>query len=417
MALSTLAGSRAAANLPNVNRYNTGQQGANTNNVEQNTPPPSSKEYNKPQQAEPITSTEPDTILQYPQDESYVAYLLFRVKKINPWDIDVQSAVKLLDTPALSKEKDKYKEVLTQARGAAEGGVGDDEIDGVQTAEDRFRASLAEEEDDYSSAQSNIPTVTERSTQRDAQNDASRKNTLGIRSQYVDDLPAIKLYMPQAINFNDQVQYSNANLGASGAAALAGVNAGGSIAAGARAFFSDALGFLGDAFGEASSDPGLRRLALNRAAQSLPTGSQINTAASLGFQVTVNPNTRVLFENVVIRDFAFQFDFYPVSYAEAQVVQKIIRFFRTELYPSTIGSEQGVPIGFNFPHVFDIRLRVGGKNAPMPQPELCYLRGVQSTYNPGSMSFFDDGSPTHTAMTLNFTEFRTLSKQDIKEGR
>ena len=417
MALSTLAGSRAAANLPNVNQYKTGQQGANTNNVEQNTPPPATKEYNKAQQAEPIRSAEPDTILQYPQDESYVAYLLFRVKKINPWDIDVQSAVKLLDTPALSKEKDKYKEVLTQARGAAEGGVGDDEIDGVQTAEERFRASLAEEEDDYSSAQSNIPTVTERSTQRDAQNDASRKNTLGIRSQYVDDLPAIKLYMPQAINFNDQVQYSNANLGASGAAALAGVNAGGSIAAGAKAFFSDALGFLGDAFGEASSDPGLRRLALNRAAQSLPTGSQINTAASLGFQVTINPNTRVLFENVVIRDFAFQFDFYPVSFAEAQVVQKIIRFFRTELYPSTIGSEQGVPIGFNFPHVFDIRLRVGGKNAPMPQPELCYLRGVQSTYNPGSMSFFDDGSPTHTAMTLNFTEFRTLSKQDIKEGR
>ena len=110
MALSTLAGSRAAANLPNVNQYKTGQQGANTNNVEQNTPPPSSIEYNKAQQAEPITSTEPDTILQYPQDESYVAYLLFRVKKINPWDIDVQSAVKLLDTPALSKEKDKYKD-------------------------------------------------------------------------------------------------------------------------------------------------------------------------------------------------------------------------------------------------------------------------------------------------------------------
>ena len=417
MALSTLAGSRAAANLPNATPYNPGQQGENANNVEQNTPPASSIEYNKAQQAEPIQSTEPDTILQYPQDESYVAYLLFRVKKINPWDIDVQNAVKLLDTPALAKEGDKYKEVLAAARGAAEGGVGDDEIDGVQTAEERFRASLAEEEDDYSASQSNIPTITEREANKNAQNDASRKNTLGIRSQYVDDLPAIKLYMPQAINFNDQVQYSNANLGASGAAALAGVNASGSIAAGARAFFNDALGFLGDAFGEASTDPGLRRLALNRAAQSLPTGQQINTAASLGFQVTVNPNTRVLFENVTIRDFSFQFDFYPVSFAEAQVVQKIIKFFRTELYPSTIGSEQGVPIGFNFPHVFDIRLRVGGRSAPMPQPELCYLRGVQSTYNPGSMSFFDDGSPTHTAMTLNFTEFRTLSKQDIKEGR
>ena len=167
-----------------------------------------------------------------------------------------------------------------------------------------------------------------------------------------------------------------------------------------------------------SSDPGLSRLALNRAAQALPTGQSINNTASLGFQVTVNPNTRTLFEGVTIREFSFQFDFYPVSQEESQTVQEIVKFFRTELYPSTIGSATtGVPIGFNFPHVFEIKFRVGDRNAPMPQPHLCYLRNVQSTYNPSSMSFFADGSPTHTSMTLNFTEFRTLSKADIREGR
>ena len=54
------------------------------------------KDFNKPQQAEPIRSSEPDVILKYPQDENYLAYMLFRVKKINPWDIDVQQAKKIL---------------------------------------------------------------------------------------------------------------------------------------------------------------------------------------------------------------------------------------------------------------------------------------------------------------------------------
>ena len=224
--------------------------------------------------------------------------------------------------------------------------------------------------------------------------------------------------MPQAINISDQVNYNNGStIGPSGAAATAAINAGGGLREGLSAFLSDAVGFIGDAFGTAANDPGLRRLALARAAQALPTGQSINNATALGFQVTVNPNTRVLFEGVIIREFQFQFDFYPVSYNEAQVVQKIVKFFRTELYPSTIGRQAGVPIGFNFPHVFEIKFRIGGKNAPLPQPHLCYLRNVQTTYNPGSMSFFDDGSPTHTAMTLAFTEFRTLSKEDINEGR
>ena len=74
------------------------------------------KDFNKPQQAEPIRSSEPDVILKYPQDENYLAYMLFRVKKINPWDIDVQQAKKILDTPALTGEKARYKPILDLAK-------------------------------------------------------------------------------------------------------------------------------------------------------------------------------------------------------------------------------------------------------------------------------------------------------------
>ena len=45
-------------------------------------PPANSKEYNEAQQAQSIQSSQPDTILKYPLDEGYLAYLLFRAKRL-----------------------------------------------------------------------------------------------------------------------------------------------------------------------------------------------------------------------------------------------------------------------------------------------------------------------------------------------
>ena len=365
------------------------------------------KDFNKPLQAESIQQSTPSTILKYPADDNYLAYILFRVKKINPWDIDAQKARNLLEAPAITGEGglfDVVDRIVTNATRNEQNAASDRQL--IQ------KAQAAENAKSYVVP---VETKATRDKNKDGQDTQDVKDILGVTHRYVEDLPAIKLYMPQAINIMDQVQYNNANIGPSGAAAMGAINSGASLLGGLKTFLGDAVGFLGDAL---NADPGLSRLAMNRAAQALPTGQSINNTASLGFQVTVNPNTRTLFEGVTIREFSFQFDFYPVSQEESQTVQEIVKFFRTELYPSTIGREgAGVPIGFNFPHVFEIKFRVGDRNAPMPQPHLCYLRNVQSTYNPSSMSFFPDGSPTHTSMTLNFTEFRTLSKADIEEGR
>ena len=365
------------------------------------------KDFNKPLQAESIQQSTPSTILKYPADDNYLAYILFRVKKINPWDIDAQKARNLLEAPAITGEGglfDVVDRIVTNATRNEQNAASDRQL--IQ------KAQAAENAKSYVVP---VETKATRDKNKDGQDTQDVKDILGVTHRYVEDLPAIKLYMPQAINIMDQVQYNNANIGPSGAAAMGAINSGASLLGGLKTFLGDAVGFLGDAL---NADPGLSRLAMNRAAQALPTGQSINNTASLGFQVTVNPNTRTLFEGVTIREFSFQFDFYPVSQEESQTVQEIVKFFRTELYPSTIGREgTGVPIGFNFPHVFEIKFRVGDRNAPMPQPHLCYLRNVQSSSNPSSMSFFPDGSPTHTSMTLNFTEFRTLSKADIEEGR
>ena len=47
----------------------------------------------------------------------------------------------------------------------------------------------------------------------------------------------------------------------------------------------------------------------------------------------------------------------------------------------------------------------------------CYCTGVEVDYAPdGQPSFFPDGSPVHTILTVNFTEDRILTKADIIQG-
>jgi len=358
--------------------------------------------FNEPLQAEDLKNPAPSAILKYPEDDNYLAYLLFRLKKINPWDLDLETAASVLDNSVITNEKGALNQLGRAVRGLPEQEETDEQLEVRERAEDQKQADFAN-------------AVAER--QRTAA--VSKKDILGISHQYVTDAPAVKLYLPQAININDVVNYNqSANLGPGGASGLAALNAGQGFMDAARAFAGDALGFIGEALSASNTRSELSRLALTRAVQAAPTGASINNAAAIGFQVSINPNTRTLFEGVVSREFNFQFDFYPVSQIEAETVQQIVKHFRTELYPSTIGrGEAGVPIGYNFPHVFEIKFRIGDRSAPMPQPHLCYLRNVQTTYNPGSMSFFPDGQPTHTQMTLNFVEFRNLSREDIEEGR
>lgn len=358
--------------------------------------------FNEPLQVEDLKNPAPSAILKYPEDDNYLAYLLFRLKKINPWDLDLDTAASVLDNSVITNEKGALNQLGRAVRGLPEQEETDEQLEVRERAEDQKQADFAN-------------AVAER--QRTAA--VSKKDILGISHQYVTDAPAVKLYLPQAININDVVNYNqSANLGPGGASGLAAINAGRSFGDAARAFAGDALGFIGEALSASNTRSELSRLALTRAVQAAPTGASINNAAAIGFQVSINPNTRTLFEGVVSREFNFQFDFYPVSQIEAETVQQIVKHFRTELYPSTIGrGEAGVPIGYNFPHVFEIKFRIGDRSAPMPQPHLCYLRNVQTTYNPGSMSFFPDGQPTHTQMTLNFVEFRNLSREDIEEGR
>ena len=225
----------------------------------------------------------------------------------------------------------------------------------------------------------------------------------------------VTLYLPQALSFSDQADYdSTVQLGALGAVAEDVINRGGSAGAALGQATQNGVSVLSDLVtGNTGASGEAARLVAARIANAVP-GDTVGNVAGSTLRVAVNPNKRTLFRSVNIREFAFQFKMIANSEREADEIAKIIKFFRTELYPSVTGGGTDL-IGYNFPNLFDIDMKYN--NQPVATKiKPVYLRNVATTYNPSSMGWHADGKPSEVDVTLAFVEERTLNKGDIGEG-
>lgn len=226
------------------------------------------------------------------------------------------------------------------------------------------------------------------------------------------------IYMPVAMVFQDMIGYDNTELGASGATTLGLMQQGSSLTGAVGAGISAGFSGISDLFGKLPTGE-LARLAAARAANVLPGGdlsSGLKNAIGVAARVIVNPNTRAMFRNVALREFTFQFKFIAKSQDEAEMVEKMIRFFRFHAYPEHI-NVGGIPVGYVFPNLFKIKMQYqtqgGGYVQIGNRIKMSYLRSVSTTYNPSSMTFHPDGRPNEIDMTLSFVEHRTLHRGDI----
>lgn len=225
----------------------------------------------------------------------------------------------------------------------------------------------------------------------------------------------VSLYLPAALQYRDNVAYENMDIGGVGAAAQTGLTAGGGILGGI--IEGGAQTFAAGLFGSANKE--LAKLGtLKLASTALP--QEIQGALKVASGVTTNPNTRVLFKQVTMREFAFTFKFIATSQREAQEINEIVKFFRTELYPDDItipiGSSK-ISVGYKFPNKFNIDVLYNDQRlTAAPKIEKCYLRDVSVTYNATNQAMHYDGEFTEVDMSLSFQESRTLSRTDIEFG-
>ena len=358
------------------------------------------KEFNKPELVEEITAKRPLSGLKYPLDNEYPAYIQYKTREVVP---PANAAAQTVVNHFQSNVDEFLKpatDTSSAAGGTAASGKSGDTVYGDQPQIGPSAQEFA--------------------------NRGGTKGLLGFKTMYTKPANDIKLYLPQSLQVADAIGYDNGNLDIAGAGALNAMNNGSGILSALAQGMGDVGSSLGSIFGfgrnAALSNQGEgARVAAARAASLVQgaTPQGVQNAIAIGLQVKVNPNTRSVFTGVNVRNFQFTYDFYPTSKTEMEEVKKIIYIFRKEMYPRSIPEDAyaaGFPLGFKFPNLFEIRFMYGNNKIQMPQPLLCYLRSANTTYNPNSMSFFEDGNPTHIQLSLAFQEFRALSQQDIEKG-
>ena len=363
-------------------------------------PTTTSYKVNNPSQKELNSSNAsgegPSLQLNYPLEDqdNYKAAINFGVYSIDPYEIDTEAAKKILDQPFLSELSSNISkgmspssslDVTTQKKANANNPNED------RAKEEKVIKDRISREGSYS-------------TNRD----------LGLNPKPLKK--NVRLYFPPGVQLMDAVQIDNtATLGTGGAATLAGLrNQSGiinSLKQGVTEGLSDLFNLLkGDLANQEAA-----QIAATRAFNKLPSGG-VQNATRIALQKVMNPNTRAMFQGVPIREFSFAFKMIATSQSEAKEITDIIKLFRTELYPEAI-SIGTLPVGFKFPNLFKVQFMYNDRvNRNLPQPLMCYLRNVSTTYNQGSMVFHEDGQPTEVDLTLSFTEFRALTRQDIIYG-
>lgn len=226
---------------------------------------------------------------------------------------------------------------------------------------------------------------------------------------------SVALYLPVGLQYRDNVAYENVDIGGAGAAAQKGIQSGSgivnSIIEGGSQTFAAGL------FGSANKE--LAKLGtIKLASKILP--DEIKGALKVAAGVTTNPNTRVLFKQVNMREFSFAFKMIATSEKEVEEINEIVRFFRTELYPDDITIPIGnseISVGYRFPNKFQIDVEYDGEQlTDAPKIEKCYLRDVGVTFNATNMSMHAGGHFSEVDITLAFQESRTLSRKDIEFG-
>jgi len=201
-------------------------------------------------------------------------------------------------------------------------------------------------------------------------------------------------YMPKGLQFQDGVLYDRVDLGRLGGSAETAIQNGSTLSSAVTRSVQDQASSITDIFNKSLS-PDAARYAISKAAYRVP-GDTFGDGVRSALRVATNPNTRQLFKEVMTREFAFTFRLVPSSKEEAEMSKKIIKFFRTELYPEDsvridVGGGQSIPIGYRFPNTFDIKFKhrdtdVIHKILP------CHLVSMSTNYNATGAGFYDDGN-------------------------
>ena len=125
----------------------------------------------------------------------------------------------------------------------------------------------------------------------------------------------------------------------------------------------------------------------------------------------LNPNLELLFTGPSLRKFNYTFQFTPREKREANLVRKIIRFFKKNMAVQTDDSK----LFLMTPNVFKLKyIFKSGQDHPfLNKIKMCALQSFDVQYTPdGSYMTYEDGSMTSYQVSMSFGELNPIYQED-----
>lgn len=244
----------------------------------------------------------------------------------------------------------------------------------------------------------------------------------------------IFLPMPNQIRDDNSVDYADSSLNSVAGAALGGIintmEAGGQfkkgLGPGGKAVMDAAIKGFVDTGAAAGGLTGAQTFLTRRLAAGAVNflGANITAGQILarGTGEILNPNTEVLFNGVILRNFNFSFKMSPRNDKEAEQIKEIIKTFKyhsaAKLGSGQNGNEK-LETFIRTPDIFELRYKKGNEDHPfLHKFKQCFLETVNVDYTgDGVYSTFHDGTPVSIQMDLKFKEIEPIYDQDQQNAQ
>ena len=225
---------------------------------------------------------------------------------------------------------------------------------------------------------------------------------------------SVALYLPPNVKDDITAKYDEFATGVIGLAAAGGINLVNAMAN--NDFERAASSLVGVAKGVLTE---AARKSTQAIVETMTNAEGTMELLNSAFGASVNPYMEVLFDNMALRSFTYDFTFAPKNKAETDAVQRIIRLFRFHMAPELKGANNRfltLPSTFDIHYMFQMEDGKASENDFYNKIATCVLQSCNVDYTPGAVRSFDSGAPTAIKMILGFKETEMLTKDRINEG-
>lgn len=238
-----------------------------------------------------------------------------------------------------------------------------------------------------------------------------RFNNANVKSK-----DTIFLYMPLKITFNDQLIYSEEDMGSSKMILDAMTGKRGAVSAVIEKVGRKGIADMVSGIGSLASNVPLAGGAI----QGLLDETNVGAVRAAQQRTVANPRKEMMFRDVALRTHSFSFEFNPNNPQEAETVLNIIRMLRYHSYP---GLQGGGGHFFTFPAEFELSFYTVEDsgfvvmNDNLPKLPRLALQSIAVDYSgAGDYKTFHDGKPAFIKLDLTFQEMEQLTNEHIVHG-